>query len=129
MTRIPINSGYSPKRWRQMLDVMITKRAGLINPSNLRTIVLFHPDCNYAFKRIGRGMMRTAERAKSLAAEQYGSRKCHRAIDLAVKKDLTNDIMRQLKRPGAIYSNDAKSCYDLIGHAQASLAMQCNGIP
>ncbi len=30
---------------------------------------------------------------------------------------------------GAICSNDAKSCYDLIGHTQASLSMQRVGVP
>ncbi len=74
-------------------------------------------------------MMKVAERTNSLALEQYGSRKAHRAIDLAVNKTLTNDLLRQLKRPGAICSNDAKSCYDLIGHSQASMAMQRNGVP
>jgi hypothetical protein len=37
-------------------------------------------------------------------------------------------IMWQLKRPGTLCYNDAKSCYDLIGHAQASLAMQRQGV-
>jgi hypothetical protein len=73
--------------------------------------------------------MKVAEMTKSLAPEQYGSHKAHRAIDLAVNKTLTNDLLHQLKRPGAICSNDAKSCYDLIGHSQASMAMQCNGVP
>jgi hypothetical protein len=74
-------------------------------------------------------MMRNAERHKSLAKEQYGSRKRHRAIDLALNKVLTNDILRQAKCMGAICSNDAKACYDLIGHAQASLCMQRQGVP
>ena len=56
--------------------------------------------------------MKVAEPTKSLAPEQYGSRK-----------------RRQLKRAGAICSNDAKSCYDLIGHTQASLSMQRLGVP
>jgi hypothetical protein len=108
---------------------MILKRSGNTELSSLRTIVLFEVDCNYAFKHIGREMMRQAERTKTLAPEQYGSRKKHRAIDLAVNKALTNDILRQLKRPGAACSNDAKSCYDLIGHAQAALAMKRHGVP
>jgi hypothetical protein len=91
-------------------------------------IVLFQPDCNFAFKHVGREMMKNAEAAGLLAPEQYGSRKWQRAIDLAVDKVLTNDVLCQLKRPGAICSNDAKSCYDLIGHTQASMAMQRNGV-
>jgi hypothetical protein len=51
------------------------------------------------------------------------------AVDLAVNKTLIYKILRQLKRAGAICSNDAKSCYDLIGHTHASLAMQRLGIP
>jgi hypothetical protein len=78
---------------------------------------------------VGREMMKVAERTKSLAPEQYGSRKRHKAIDLAVNKALTFDILRQMKRTGAICSNDAKSCYDLIGHTQASLSMQRVGVP
>jgi hypothetical protein len=129
LTRIPINSGYSPSRWKQVIDVMIPKKAGITNLNSLRTIVLFHPDCNYAFKHIGREMMYLAEKTKTLAPEQYGSWKNHRAIDLEVNKALTYDILRQLKRPGAISSNDAKSCYDLIGHSQASMIMQWHGVP
>lgn len=74
-------------------------------------------------------MMRIAEKTKSLATEQYGSRRQHKAIDLAVNKALTFDILRQLKRPAAICSNDAKSCYDLIGHTQAAISMQRVGVP
>jgi hypothetical protein len=90
--------------------------------------VLFQPDCNFAFKHVGREMMKTAEEMGALAPEQYGSRKQQRAIDLAVNKVLTNDVLQQLKRPGAICSNGAKSCYYLIGHTQASMAMQRNGV-
>jgi hypothetical protein len=128
LTGIPLKGGFAPRRWKQMLDVMILKKAGITTLPNLRIIVLFHPDCNYAFKHVGRVMMKTAEEAGSLAPEQYGSRKNHRAIDLAVNKTLTYDVIRQLRRPCAICSNDARSCYDLIGHSQASLAMQRQGV-
>jgi hypothetical protein len=43
-------------------------------------------------------MMAVAEKTGALAPEQYGSRKKHKAIDLAVNKALTFDILRQLKR-------------------------------
>jgi hypothetical protein len=74
-------------------------------------------------------MMINAEQHSSIAKEQYGSRKRHRAIDLALNKVLTNDIFRQAKLIGAICSNDARACYNLIGHAQASLCMQRQGVP
>ncbi len=74
-------------------------------------------------------MMRVAEATNSLALEQYDSKKGHRAIDLAVNKALTYDLLRQLKRTGAKCSNEARSSYDLIGYTQAFLAMQQNGVP
>jgi len=129
MARIPLAIGFVLKRWKHCLDVMIMKKSGITDLASLRTIVLFPVDCNYAFKHVGREMMKVAESTKSLAPEQYGSRKQHKAIDLAVNKALTFDILRQLKRAGAICSNDAKSCYDLIGHTQASLSMQRVGTP
>jgi hypothetical protein len=92
-------------------------------------VVLFSADCNYAFKHIGRQMMKIVEAANALATEQYGSRKGHKATDLAANKSLTHDILRQLKQPRAVCSNDAKSCYDLIGHTQAAMAMHRMGVP
>jgi hypothetical protein len=45
-------------------------------------------------------------------------------------KKLPKDSFKFLvKRPGALCSNDAKSCCDLIGHMQAALAMQSKGVP
>jgi hypothetical protein len=129
LTRIPLKAGYAPSRWKNCLDVMILKWSGVTHLGSLRTVVLFSVDCNYAFKHIGRKMMINAEAAKALAPEQYGSRKFHRATDLAVNKSLTYDILRQRKQMGAVCSNDAKSCYDLIGHAQAAMTMRRMGVP
>jgi len=112
LTRISLISGYAPQRWKKCLDVMILKKAGVTHLSSLRTIILFPVDCNYAFKYVGREMMKNAEKGHALAPEQYGSRKYHHSIDLAVNKALTFDLLRQLKKPGGLYSNDAKSCYD-----------------
>jgi hypothetical protein len=128
MTRIPLKSGYSPLRWKQCIDVMIPKKSNRTDVDNLRTICLFEVDANYCFKHIGRQMMKNAEGHGTIAKEQYGSRKKHRAIDLAVNKVFTNDIFCQAKRTGAVCSNDAKACYDLIGHTPASICMQQQGV-
>jgi len=121
LTRIPLIAGFAPARWKHCLDVMIMKKSGVTDLSGLRTIVLFPVGCNYAFKHVGREMMKVAESTKSLAPEQYGSRKRHKAIDLAVNKALTFDILRQLKRAGAICSNDAKS--SILIHAASGCTM------
>jgi hypothetical protein len=93
MTRIPLQTGYSPLRWQRCVDVMIPKKSNMTDIDNLRTICLFKVDANYAFKHIGRKMMHNAELHHTLAQEQYGSRKKHRAIDLALNKVLTNDLL------------------------------------
>ena len=61
--------------------------------------------------------------------DRYGSRSQLTAIDQSLNKRLTYDIIRQKKRPGALCSNDAKSCYGWIVHSVASLAMQRVGDP
>jgi hypothetical protein len=109
LTKIPLERGFAPSRWKHCLDVMILKKSGVTDLSGLWTIILFPVDCNYAFKHVGRTMMKTAEQANALAPEQYGIRKRHRSINLAVNKALTFDILRQLKRPGAVCSNDDKT--------------------
>jgi hypothetical protein len=106
---------------------MILKKSGITFIQNLHTIVLFPVDCNYVFKHIGRCIMSNAEWSNALASEQYGSHKRHRATNLATNKALSYDLFRQLRRPGAVCSNDAKS-YDLIGHTTASLAMLRMGV-
>jgi hypothetical protein len=97
LIRIALKTGYTFNHWKKCTDVMIPKKAGLSELTSLRTIVLFQVDCNYAFEYTGCLLMQLAESTQSLAPEQYGSRKHHKAIDLAVNKSLTNDIFRQLK--------------------------------
>jgi hypothetical protein len=72
---------------------MIKKKSNMTDIDNLRTICLFEVDANYCFKHFGREMMENAEYHGTIAKEQYGSRKKKRAIDLAVNKVLTNDIL------------------------------------
>jgi hypothetical protein len=85
--QIPLKGGFAPDAWQYATDVMIPKKSGVTLLSGLRTIVLFPVDCNYVFKFIGRQMMRQAEELGALAPEQYGSRKHHKAIDLATCKN------------------------------------------
>ena len=129
MEHIPYVTGYSPKRWQSCVDAMIEKKPGVYLVERLRAIVLFECDANNVFKKLGRDMMKTAEELKLLADEQFGSRKHKSAVEQCFNKRLTYDISRQLRKPMALISNDAKSCYDRIVHAIASLSMQRVGVP
>lgn len=104
-------------------------KKGRSQVDSLCTIVLFQPDCNYAFKFIGREMMKNVERHNTLAPKQFESQKRHRAIDQANNKVLIYDLLWQTKSPGAICANYAKSCYDLIVHTSAAMAMRRQGVP
>ena len=75
-----------------------------------------------------RCLSQTAEKHGCLAPEQYGSRKKHMAIEHALNKRLTFDILRQQRLPAVWCANDAKSCYDQIVHSVASLCMQRCGV-
>ncbi len=105
-----------------------TKKSGITQVDILWTIVLFQVDCNYTFKFIGWEMMCNADKYGLIAKEQYESRKKHCGTDHTLNKVLSSDLLRQLKQSGAICSNDAKSCYDLITHTPASLSMQGFGV-
>ena len=73
--------------------------------------------------------MAIAEQHNQFTLEQYGSRKGLTAIEHGLNKRLTFDIIRQLRRPAALCSNNAKSCYDHIVHSVATLAMHRLGVP
>jgi hypothetical protein len=129
LSHIPFASGFSPSPWQYGVNVMIRKKAQIDSVTGLRTVVLTEADFNFNNKILGKMTLDHAGKTRTLAKEQYGSRKGKRAIDQAIHKCLTYDILRQMRAPGALCSNDAKSCYDRIVHSVAMLAYQRLGIP
>jgi len=123
MADIPLKTGYSPDRWKEGLNVMLEKSPGNFNIEKLRIILLFEADFNSNNKWIGRAVMKNAETLNLLAEEQYGSRKHKAAVLQCLNKGLFYDLLRQGKRPAALCSNDAKSCYDRITLLAAALSL------
>ena len=66
---------------------------------------------------------------KGLAPEQYGSRKAHSAAEQGLNKRLTYDLLRQERRSAVDVAVNLRSCYDLVVHSVASLALQRQGMP
>ena len=128
MARIPIKTGYTPRRWTKSVDSMLPKKPGEWRPHKLRLTSLLMPDFNHNNKIMGREAMRWAERKKLLAPEQYGSRKKLSAEKHALNKRLLVDAMRIEKRPGVICANDAKACYDRILHFAAYISLRRTGM-
>jgi hypothetical protein len=129
LLHIPYYTGYSLTDWTVGVNVMIQKKERVNLVSKLRTITLTEADFNFNNKVLGRDTLSHAEEQQFIAKEQYGSCKGKSALEHAVHKRLTFDIMRQLRTNGALCSNDAKSCYDRILHSIASLAYQRLRVP
>lgn len=129
ITCIPYKTGISPACWQKEINVMLEKQRGNSRVDKLWAILLYEADFNQNNKKLGREMMFTAEDLNVIAKEQFGSRAGLTAIDHSLNKRLTYDLIRQTKRPGALCSNDAKSCYDRIVHSVVSLSMQRVGAP
>jgi hypothetical protein len=129
LTDIPLQSGCSPLRWRVSIDVLLLKKSGVIMVEKLRTILLFQGDFNYLNKYIGRHMMKDGKSYEQLAWEQYGSCEENNAIDQALNKVLSFDLIRHDRMDAAMCSNDAKICYDRIVHSIASILMKQQKVP
>jgi hypothetical protein len=95
----------------------------------LRIIMLITPEFNHNNKQLGRQTMSEAERSATMPPEQGGSQKGWDSNDMSLSKVLAFDLMRQTLTPGALCSNDAKSCYDRILLHITSLCMQRLGAP
>ena len=128
LAQISYSSGSIPSSWTNSVICMIKKKSQLEHISSLRSIVLTEADFNYNNKILGKTAMMVAEDKNLLAPEQYGSRKGRSAIDHAIHKRLSYDILRQSRTPGALCSNNAKSCFDRIVHTIAILAYWRLGI-
>ena len=128
LSHISFTTGYSPQVWRVGIMVMIHKKAMVDLVTKLHTIVLTEADFNFNNKLLGKLTMQHGEKNNLLAQEQYGSQKGRTAIDQALHKRLMYDNLRLNRRPGALCSNNAKSCYDRILHSIAMLAFRCLGI-
>jgi hypothetical protein len=80
-------------------------------------------------KYSGHQMMKDGEVYEQLAWEHHGSLQGKKAIDQALNKVLSFDLIQQARVDAATCSNDAKSCYDRIEHAIASIFMQHQNVP
>ena len=129
LANLGFTTGYSLKRWRKGLNVMLEKQAGNFNVEKLRIILLFEGDFNQNNKWLGRAVMFHAELHQQMAREQYGSRKEKAADIQCLNKRLLYDYTRFTHKPLALCSNDAKSCYDRIVLIIAALCLCRLGAP
>ena len=118
----------APDQLSRGVDQMIPNKKNTKNVKELRIIALLEARFNSSNKQVGQEILKQAKELLLVPSKAYGSRKLHRAIDCALNKILTNNIIWQLKLTAALTGIDAKSCYDRIALAVASLALQRLGV-
>jgi hypothetical protein len=129
LTDIPLQTGYSPLRWRVTIDALLLKKYGVTLVEKLRTIVLYQGHFNYLNNYIGRHVMKDGEAYEQLTWEQYGNHEGKNVIEPALNKVLSFDLIQQARMDADMCYNNAKSCYDRIVHAIASILMQQQNVP
>ena len=102
LCHIPFTTSYSPDKWRTNVSVMIKKKERIERVDKLRTIALLEADFNFNNKLLGKTTLMHAEKNDLIAREQYGSRPGKSAIDHAIHKRMTYDILRQMRLPRAL---------------------------
>jgi Reverse transcriptase (RNA-dependent DNA polymerase) len=126
---VSLKFGYSLLRWQHGIDVMIPKKEDSLRVDMLRTIVLLEADFNFINKIVGKRAMINAEKAGTVAEEQFGSRKRKSSILHATNKAITTDVLRQTKQDNALLVLDAKACYDRIAPPIAAISLRRQGVP
>ena len=125
---VPEISGYSPKRHKHCVDLMIMKKAQCYEVSKLRTIGILDTEYNQMNKRVGHEGMNNAFKLKRVAKEQFAVNNSA-AIDQIVAKRCFIDHNRFKRTCFCLTSSDLKGCYDRIIHIAAALALLRVGIP
>ena len=125
----PMQLGFSPPSWQRITDVEILKKAKVYDVDKMRLIQLMVANFNTNNKLIGKRTLANAELQRTIARDQYGSRKHHKAAMAALNKRLTMDIWRQKRQSGIIAMNDAEGCFDRIAHPVDAIAMRRRGVP
>jgi hypothetical protein len=129
MMSIPLYAGFSPSRWRQIIDVMLNKKEADHRVHCLRIVALQESDFNQCNRMsIGRPLLHALEDNKDIPDIQQGSRPsklCHSAI---LNKQLTFNIHQGLKKPMVYIKNDAMSCYDCIANPLVLTFLQILGV-
>ena len=126
----PFVFGFSAKKWKVSLHQMIEKNPGSPNIERLRIIQLLKEDLNIYLKvKVGREMMRIAEKSRLFRKDIHGGRKNKSTTDSLLTQILTHDITRTREIPISSLSLDSRKCFDKIPTNLASICLTKLGLP
>lgn len=126
---LPFLTGIPYDRWSSFLNVMTLKEPGNRNVDRLRSLILGEAIWNLGGRvHINRRMMANADQHAQIPIEHYGGRKFKKATDAVLDKRLALDNIRLERRPAAVTSTDAASCYDRMLHSFISISAQRLGV-
>jgi hypothetical protein len=94
---LPIQNGFSPKRWQTVVNAMLEKIPGKPLLHKLRVIHILEADYNLALKQIfGKRLLKNCERGGTLGDMQDGFRKGRSTIRTLLHNELINDYNKRL---------------------------------
>ena len=124
-----LSMGMLLKRWLHGLTILLEKEHGNINIEKLRAICLFEADLNWVLKVIfAKRMMANAQENHLVPPELFATAGSN-AIRATLAKVLYTNICRTQHKNHGVASVDNGQCYDAVGHALCSLALQSFGVP
>ena len=125
---IPEITGYSPKRHRKCVDLMIMKKHMCFDIKKQRTLGILDTEFNQNNKRIGHDGIYNATILNKIAKEQFAL-KNSAAPEQIISKRAVLDHSQFMRKVVLLASSDLEACYDRIIHTAAALALLRVGIP
>ena len=101
---IPYSERFYPASYKNVTDFQINKKEGIYDVEAMRIIHLFFTAFNINNNKIGKEVMRRAERNNQVPGKIEGS------ILTTLNKLLVTEIFRKMRLSLTINSNDAKVC-------------------
>ena len=125
---VPAISGYSPKRHRECVDLVIMKKKATYGLKAQRKLGIVNTEFNNNNKIIAQSISTHSRKLGTIAKEKFAT-KGSASIDQIITNRCYIDHNHSQKKSFALISVDLEGCYDIILHLAAALALFSIGIP